>query len=98
MSTKLYFSEFILSTALTPFTAMSIIHPNTCKNLLGTLRFTSLSSTDNIRGGTTHLGTNINLLARSSTKWKASTLRLRLSSVQVQALVPQPRPLEVKRG
>jgi hypothetical protein len=67
MSTKLYFSKFILSAAPTPSTATSIIHPNTCKNLLDILRFTSLS-TSKTQGGTAHPGVNDNLLTRSFCK------------------------------
>lgn len=65
MSTELYFSKFILPTAPTTSTTTSIIHPNTCKNLLDILRFTLLSSTSNIRGGTAHPGTNVDLLTCS---------------------------------
>src|ERR1700683_3736856 len=43
----------------TPSTATSIVHPNTCKNLLDICRFTSSSSTNSTRGGTAQPGTNV---------------------------------------
>lgn len=57
MSTKSYFSKFILFTALTPSTATSISHPNTCKNLLLSFRHTASSSTKSTLGGIAHPGT-----------------------------------------
>jgi hypothetical protein len=65
LSTKSYFSKFILSTAPTPSIATSIVHLNTCKNLLDIRQFTSSSSTNSTRGGTTQPGTNVDRRTRS---------------------------------
>src|ERR1700722_4463579 len=65
MRTKSYFSRFILLTAPTPSTATSIVHPNTCKNLLDSFRLTASSSTRSTRGGTAHPGTNVERRTRS---------------------------------
>ena len=51
MSTRSYFSRFILFTAISPSTATSIVHPNTCKNLLLSFLLMASSSTSSTRGG-----------------------------------------------
>ncbi len=61
MSTKSYFSRFILLTAPTPSTATSIVHPKICKNLLDTFLLTASSSTSSTLGGTAHPGTYVDL-------------------------------------
>ena len=65
MSTRSYFSRFILFTAPTPSTATSIVHPNICKNLLDTFLLTASSSTKSTLGGTAHPGTYVDLLTLS---------------------------------
>ncbi|KAI5989840.1 hypothetical protein EDC04DRAFT_2614269 [Pisolithus marmoratus] len=62
ISTKSYFSKFILFTALTPSTTTSIAHPSTCKNLLFSLQLMASLSMGSTHGGTAHLGTNVDLL------------------------------------
>ena len=65
INTKSYFSKFILFTALTPSTATSAVHPNTCKNLLLNFLLIASSSTSNTLRGTAHPGTNVDLLTLS---------------------------------
>ena len=65
ISTKSYFSKFILFTATTPSTATSIVHPKTCRNLLESLRETASSLTSRTRGGTAQPGTNVERRTRS---------------------------------
>ena len=65
MSTRSYFSRFILFTAPTPSTATSIVHPKICKNLLDTFLLTASSSTSSTLGGTAHPGTYVDLRTRS---------------------------------
>ena len=65
MSTRSYFSRFILFTAISPSTATSIVHPKICKNLLDTFLLTASSSTSSTLGGTAHPGTYVDLRTRS---------------------------------
>jgi len=51
IKTKSYFSKFILVTASIPSTATSVVHPNTCKNLILMFLLTASSSTNRTRGG-----------------------------------------------
>ena len=70
MSTRSYFSRFILFTAPTPSTATSIVHPKTCRNLEESLRETASSSTKRTRGGTAQPGTNVD--RRTRRVWRDS--------------------------